>query len=69
MDPVQSLIDNRLEVFDISADGISFATSVSVGLEPVAVAARTNSEIWVVNHLSDSISIVDLSGTEPRVVV
>jgi len=60
--------DNRLEVFDISADGISFVTSVSVGLEPVAIAARTNSEIWVVNHLSDSISIVDLSGTEPRVV-
>jgi hypothetical protein len=32
-----------------------------VGLEPVAVAARTNTEVWVVNHLSDSVSVVSLS--------
>ena len=35
-----------------------------VGLEPVAVAARTNgagkTEVWVVNHLSDSVSIVEI---------
>jgi YVTN family beta-propeller protein len=31
------------------------------------VAARTNTEVWVVNHLSDSVSIVDVSGL-PRVV-
>src|SRR4029078_12911460 len=42
--------------------------SVSVGMEPVAVAARNNTEVWVVNHLSDSISIVDLSGSTPRTV-
>src|SRR5262249_18709985 len=42
--------------------------SVSVGMEPVAVAARTDTEVWVVNHLSDSVSVVDLSGPEPRVV-
>ena len=39
-----------------------------VGLEPVAVAARTNTEVWVVNHLSDSVSIVDIGATPPRVV-
>ena len=33
--------------------------SVVVGLEPVAVAARSDNEVWVVNHLSDSVSIVD----------
>ena len=60
--------DNRLEIFDVDAGGaLTHAGMVAVGLEPVAVAARTNSEIWVVNHLSDSVSIVDLSGT-PRVV-
>jgi hypothetical protein len=37
-------------------------------MEPVAVAARTNSEVWVVNHLSDSVSVVDLSQMPPRVV-
>ena len=31
-----------------------------MGLEPVAVAARTNDEVWVVNHLSDSVSVVEL---------
>ena len=41
--------------------------SVPVGMEPVAVAARTDSEVWVVNHLSDSVSIVDLAATPPRV--
>jgi hypothetical protein len=34
-------------------------------MEPVAVAARSATEVWVVNHLSDSISIVDLSGAAP----
>ncbi len=61
--------DNQLEVFDISGGGFSHLASVPVGLEPVAVAARTNDEVWVVNHLSDSVSIVDLSDiAAPRVV-
>jgi hypothetical protein len=61
---------------------------VPVGLEPVAVASRVNgggrTEAWVVNHLSDSVSIVEvdpsdvtrtrvvrtlLVGDEPRDVV
>jgi YVTN family beta-propeller protein len=60
--------DNRLEIFDIDAGEITHVTSVPVGLEPVAVAARTNTEIWVVNHLSDSVSIIDISDIDsPRV--
>ncbi|QRO01901.1 hypothetical protein JRI60_24220 [Archangium violaceum] len=59
--------DNRLEVFSVSASGLSLVAEVPVGLEPVSVAARSNTEVWVVNHLSDSISVVSLEGT-PRVV-
>jgi YVTN family beta-propeller protein len=59
--------DNTLEIFDVGPGGLTFAASVPVGMEPVAVAARTNDEIWVVNHLSDSVSIVDFSGTIPFV--
>ncbi|MBW2388432.1 MAG: DUF4215 domain-containing protein, partial [Deltaproteobacteria bacterium] len=59
--------DNTLEIFDVTAGGLTFAASVPVGMEPVAVAARTNDEVWVVNHLSDSISIVDISGAVPIV--
>ncbi len=60
--------DNRLEIFDVTPGGLVPSGSVLVGLEPVAVAARTNTEVWVVNHLSDSVSIVDLGGPMPRVV-
>src|SRR5262245_16205188 len=52
--------DNRLEVFRIQGRGLFQTASIPVGLEPVAVAARTDREIWVVNHLSDSVSIVEL---------
>jgi YVTN family beta-propeller protein len=60
--------DGQLEIFDVTASGLSPRASVPVGLEPVAVAARSNSEVWVVNHLSDSISIVDVASDPPRVV-
>ena len=59
--------DNRLEIFAIDAAGLTHTASVPVGLEPIAVAARTDAEVWVVNHLSDSISIVDVAATPPRV--
>ena len=59
--------DNALEIFDVDAGGLTHVGSVPVGLEPVAVAARTNSKVWVVNHLSDSISIVDVSSNPGRV--
>ena len=54
--------DNRLEVFRVTKHGLTHLTSIPVGLEPVAVAALSNNEVWVVNHLSDSVSIVNLSG-------
>jgi DNA-binding beta-propeller fold protein YncE len=58
--------DARLEVFSVAAGGgLTRSFSVPVGLEPVSVAWRFNSvsgreEAWVVNQLSDSVSIVDL---------
>ena len=71
--------DGRLAIFDVTAQGLSLAGEVQVGMEPVAVAARTDDEVWVVNHLSDSVSIIDvptrrvvrtlLVGDEPRDIV
>ena len=58
--------DNRLEVFDVVAGSLDPFRSIPVGIEPVAVAARTNTEVWVVNHLSDSVSIVDLAADAAR---
>ena len=59
--------DNRLEIYDITNDGLAHVGAVPVGMEPVAVAARTNDEVWVVNHLSDSVSVVDVSTSAPFV--
>jgi len=60
--------DNSLEIFSVAANGnLTKKATVPVGLEPVAVAARNSNEVWVVNHLSDSVSVVDVSVTPPRV--
>lgn len=58
--------NGTLEIFNITPDGLALQSRVPVGLEPVAVAALNDSEVWVVNHLSDSVSVVGLTGT-PRV--
>jgi len=52
--------DNRLEIFSVRDHGLIHTASIPVGLEPVAVAARSDREVWVVNHLSDSVSVVEL---------
>jgi DNA-binding beta-propeller fold protein YncE len=56
--------DNRLAIYDVTDGGLTLAAEVPVGLEPVAVATRVNAagrtEAWVVNHLSDSVSIVEV---------
>lgn len=71
--------DGRLEVFDVTPAGLAHAGSVQVGVDPVAVAVSPSGQVWVVNHLSDSVSIVDaatlrvvrtlLVGDEPRDIV
>lgn len=52
--------DNRLAVFDLTGSTPKLVKEIPVGLEPVSVAARNNDEAWVVNWLSDTVSIVDL---------
>jgi YVTN family beta-propeller protein len=61
--------DNRLEIFLVKGRGLAHIASVPVGLEPLAVAVRDNGEVWVVNHLSDSVSIVDARIPELATVV
>lgn len=51
----------RLEVFDISADLPALIARIPVGLEPLSVKLRSPTEAWVVNNISDSVSVVDLT--------
>lgn len=61
--------DNRLEIFQVHGHSLKHIDSVPVGMEPVAVAVRNNNEVWVVNHLSDSVSIVNVRNKGYRRVV
>jgi len=54
--------DHRLEVFDTSDSSVEHIGSVAVGLAPVSVRARSTNEVWVVNHISDSVSVVRFNG-------
>ena len=58
---VCNLADGRLELFDVSSGTAESVGSVPVGLDPVSVRYRTASEVWVVNHISDSISVVNVT--------
>ncbi|MEK6281708.1 MAG: DUF4214 domain-containing protein [Acidobacteriota bacterium] len=52
--------NNSLSVFSLTGRSLTLMAEIPVGLEPVSVAARNDSEVWVVNWLSDSVSVVDL---------
>ena len=53
--------DGQLEVFDLVGGLPVRRGSVPVGVDPVSVRARSNGEAWVVNQISDSVSVVDLA--------
>ena len=60
--------DNRLEIFDITDAGLISTASVPVGVEPCSVAIAPDGLVWVVNHMSDSVSLVDPTASPPHVV-
>ncbi|MBI3540030.1 MAG: beta-propeller fold lactonase family protein [Candidatus Eisenbacteria bacterium] len=71
--------DNRLAVFDLTGAAPARIAEIPVGLEPVAVSALDNNTAWVVNGISNDVSVVDLTamhvvatihvGAEPNDVV
>ncbi len=58
---VTNTADDRLEVFTLGGALPVHAASLPVGLEPVSVRARSSTEVWVANKLSDTVSIVSLA--------
>ena len=64
---VANIPNGSLDILAVGGEGLRLEASVAVGLDPVALAVRTSGEVWVVNHLSDSVSIVDVSSRPPRV--
>ncbi|WP_420348745.1 YncE family protein [Pelagibius sp.] len=61
--------DDRLEVFAAGPDGLRSVAEARLGLRPIALTLRRAGELWVTNHLSDSVSVVDVSDpTAPKVI-
>jgi len=58
--------DDQLAVFNVTGAAPVLVAEIPVGLEPVSVAVRSNGEAWVVNQLSDDVSIVNLSTLNVR---
>ena len=75
--------DNRLEIFDVAVGSLDARRARCRSASSRSPSRRaTNGEVWVVNHLSDSVSIVDVAtpatarvvrtllvGDEPRDIV
>jgi YVTN family beta-propeller protein len=74
--------NNSLSVFDVSQPaGPSLQAEIPVGVGPVSANPRTSDEVWVVNQVSNSVSVVSVSkgivtdtirtgnGTEPVDIV
>src|SRR5688572_26914506 len=58
---VCNLPAGRVELFDVSQGVPVPAGTVPVGLDPVTVRFASANELWVVNHISATISIVDVA--------
>ncbi len=63
---VANTADHRLLLFDVASGRPRLIAAVSVGLDPVSVRFRSNAEVWVVNQLSDTVSVVDVATRRVR---
>jgi YVTN family beta-propeller protein len=57
---VCNLADGKLELLDVRSANPVVLGVVPVGIDPVSVRYRNNDEAWVINAISDTISIVNL---------
>jgi DNA-binding beta-propeller fold protein YncE len=55
------LPEQRIELFDVTTGRPVVLGDVPVGIDPVSVRWRSPAELWVVNHISSSISVVDVA--------
>lgn len=53
--------DNRVELYDLSSGAPTLLKSIPVGLDPVSVRFASNTRLLAVNHVSDSVSVIDVA--------
>ncbi len=55
---------DTVDVIDVSSQAV--VTRVNVGIDPVGIAVRPDGmEVWVANHVSDSVSVIDTDPSSP----
>src|SRR6187455_2141045 len=52
--------DNRVLLYSMVSGTPVPAAAIPVGMDPVSVRWRTTTELWVANHTSDTVSVVDV---------
>ena len=57
---VCNVADGKLELFDVRSGNPVFSGMIPVGIDPVSVRYRNNEEAWVINQISDTISVVNV---------
>jgi YVTN family beta-propeller protein len=61
--------DGYLRVFNVTGAHPTKVDDIPVGLEPISVSAPSDSEAWVVNFLSDDVSVVNLNTRHVRATI
>ncbi len=56
---------HRVELFHVTGLRPESIGSVAAGYDPVTVRFYSDAELWVVNHISDTINIIDLTAGVP----
>ena len=62
--------DGMVEIYSVdgATGDLTHIDSIRVGYAPVSARFRSDTELWVVNHISDSISIVDTTSVPGKVI-
>ena len=61
---VANTTSNSVSVVDTGTNAV--LTTIAVGLDPASLAVRpTANELWVSNHVSDTVSIIDIAPGSP----
>jgi DNA-binding beta-propeller fold protein YncE/regulation of enolase protein 1 (concanavalin A-like superfamily) len=61
--------NNTLMVFSVAGGTPVLQSSIPVGLDPVSVRARSATEAWVVNRISNTVTVVNLSTNQITAVL
>jgi YVTN family beta-propeller protein len=66
---VCNTMDNRVELFDVTSVTPQPLGSVAVGYDPVSVRFRSNTELWAVNLISDTVSVIDVPARNVKATI